>query len=526
MPEFLQNIWNQFTEFWNGLEKNQKTRIYITTAIVSVAVIVGLLILTKPEYTSLVDSSDPAQNAEIIAVLDTNNITYKLEDSGISINKKDLPRSKLILAQAGYPKSGLTFSGAMSLIGIGTTENDKEQIWQEKLKADIERSIMAHDNIQDVDVNLALPEESIFAFAGKEKERPKAHVTVKPKSRMTTAQIQSIVRLVASSVVDLDTKDVFVVDNNLNPLNADISDDSMGLISSQEEMRVTKNHELQNRIYTLFGFESDYYDNLKVVVNAVLDFDKQNSQTKSFKNPDGMDDGALISEQTKSETLENGQAGDVPGTDTNPGTTTYPSGSGENSNYKNKEETKNRVFDETISEQEKAIGNVLPDSTTAVVALWYGKRVTDETKIDTTFMQSMKTDVANALGIPVNNVSINKYKLAPEAVITRTTMETVNTLIDSYGLFALMLVLILALLIAAKPKRKDAELGEGMLAEEEMEAVPATGPRFIVPEDIEELPEIELEERSEVKKQIDKFVQQKPDAVAQLLRNWIAEEWD
>ena len=40
------------------------------------------------------------------------------------------------------------------------------------------------------------------------------------------------------------------------------------------------------------------------------------------------------------------------------------------------------------------------------------------------------------------------------------------------------------------------------------------------------LPEIEIEEKSEVKKQIDKFVKKKPEAVAQLLRNWLADEWD
>ena len=41
-----------------------------------------------------------------------------------------------------------------------------------------------------------------------------------------------------------------------------------------------------------------------------------------------------------------------------------------------------------------------------------------------------------------------------------------------------------------------------------------------------ELPDISTEEQSEIKRQIDKFVAQKPDAVAQLLRNWLSEDWD
>jgi flagellar M-ring protein FliF len=42
----------------------------------------------------------------------------------------------------------------------------------------------------------------------------------------------------------------------------------------------------------------------------------------------------------------------------------------------------------------------------------------------------------------------------------------------------------------------------------------------------DDLPEIELEEKSEVKKQIDKFVKHKPAAVAQLLRNWLSDDWN
>jgi flagellar M-ring protein FliF len=42
----------------------------------------------------------------------------------------------------------------------------------------------------------------------------------------------------------------------------------------------------------------------------------------------------------------------------------------------------------------------------------------------------------------------------------------------------------------------------------------------------DDIKDINIEEQSELKKQIDKFVQQNPDAVAQLLRNWIADDWN
>jgi flagellar M-ring protein FliF len=35
-----------------------------------------------------------------------------------------------------------------------------------------------------------------------------------------------------------------------------------------------------------------------------------------------------------------------------------------------------------------------------------------------------------------------------------------------------------------------------------------------------------LGDNDELKQQIEKFVAAKPDAVAQLLRNWLTEDWD
>ena len=38
--------------------------------------------------------------------------------------------------------------------------------------------------------------------------------------------------------------------------------------------------------------------------------------------------------------------------------------------------------------------------------------------------------------------------------------------------------------------------------------------------------EIEFDEKSDTRVQIEKFVDEKPDAVAQLLRNWLNEDWE
>ena len=42
----------------------------------------------------------------------------------------------------------------------------------------------------------------------------------------------------------------------------------------------------------------------------------------------------------------------------------------------------------------------------------------------------------------------------------------------------------------------------------------------------EEVETIDLQEKSETRKAIEKFVDENPEAVALLLRNWLNEEWD
>ena len=40
------------------------------------------------------------------------------------------------------------------------------------------------------------------------------------------------------------------------------------------------------------------------------------------------------------------------------------------------------------------------------------------------------------------------------------------------------------------------------------------------------LEEIDLQDKSEARKAIEKFVQENPEAVAMLLRNWLNDGWD
>ncbi|MEN8906401.1 MAG: flagellar M-ring protein FliF C-terminal domain-containing protein, partial [Clostridiales bacterium] len=467
---------------------------------------------------------------EITDALTEATVDYKFSDDKKSILVNDKDKSKAQVATLGFIKGGMEFEDAFNMIKLNTTESDKEKLWTEYKKKNLASKLEAiSDNIEIADVDLDIPEESLFVNTDEDKRKATARVIVKPKQQLTESQVEGVASMVAGSISGLDIKDVVVLDDNLNVLNKDSTDGEMGGISSlnnREKLRTQKAKELEDRIYKLYGESSDSFDGIKVVANPVLNFDTLKSVTKDVEVPDGMDEaagiGVKVSESTtKEEAKEDGSA-QQPGTDTNPGdTVTYPNGTTGEGSYKKQTATTNYDYKKTETEQEKAPGSLIGEESSIALALYYGRDVTDDKNISNEFIDELKEGVSQATGISVNKISINKFKMAPLKVEKISIYDTIKSLINDYGMFALMLLLVLGLFIALFPRKKKEEPEEALEDLEEGEE----GADFIVPDD-EPLPELDLEEISEVRKQIDKFVKQKPDAVAQLLRNWLSDDWD
>ena len=80
------------------------------------------------------------------------------------------------------------------------------------------------------------------------------------------------------------------------------------------------------------------------------------------------------------------------------------------------------------------------------------------------------------------------------------------------------MILLLLAIIVLRSFGKDKKA-----VEEEPEELSVEGLLQTIPVDTVE--DIELETKSETRKMIDKFVDENPEAVANLLRNWLNEDW-
>lgn len=525
MPEAISRLQQQFVEFWKNLDKSQRNRIVITSAILLVAMTIGIILLTKPSYMTLIRNGDPKEVGEMVKILNDNKIYNKVENNGanIVIKTKENSLAQAALVQSGYPKSNsMTFEDAFKMIKLNTTESDKKKLWEEYKAKSLSAKLKSLDNVEYADVTLTMPEPS--PFVEKDQQIPTANIVVKPKSDLTAKQVEGIKLLVARSVENLNPKDISVIDNNGNPLGADTDD--IEAPGTQYEMKQKVKKELEKSVKELFTGQFDNFDAIRVVANPVLDFNKEVRKIKEVTNPQGQESGIIVSREENKETLKNGATAGAPGTDSNPGDANSPSyqmGTGSDSSYNKQSSKTNYDYNETLTDAEKALGAMDTERSSMTVSLLYGTRVTDDTKITPELITSIQKSVSDATGIPVSKVSVNKFKIAPPVEEKKELGDTIKEIFNTYGLFALILVLMIGLIIMAIPRKKPEPAPE--LAAQAAGAG-ASGPKFIVPDGHEVVPEIDIEERSEVKKQIEKFVKQKPDAVAQLLRNWLADEWD
>ncbi|MGE5329240.1 MAG: flagellar basal-body MS-ring/collar protein FliF [Deltaproteobacteria bacterium] len=519
MPEALKRLQQQAMEIWRAMDASQKTRMLIIAGLVVACVSLGIFMITRPSYENLFSGRlDEKETGEISKILKDNKIDYKVIDggTGLQVRNKDIEQTKLLLSQSGYPKGGMTFKDALGSIKLSTTESDKKKIFKEYTEQKIVRGLKTIDNVTNATVLLSIPEKEVYLGEAKQQE-PTASVVIETSEPMSKKQIRGIENFVAGSVEGLNKKNVMILDKNTgNMLSENQEDDLAAATTQQYEFQAALKKEIETKVQGLLG---EMYDGVRVAANVVCDFNTETTKEVKYAPVVGEDSGILRSTETYKEDLSQGASGGVPGTDSNSGNSTttpsYQSSSSGSGAYKKATTVNNFEINQKNTESEKAVGQMDKEKSSITVSLIYGtKKTAAPAQADIDTYTKM---ISNATGIAAANITLASFKI-PTAQAEKPKFDWLGMLTKAVP------VLILAVLIIF--------LGIGVMKQtgvsEPEFAFGGSLPKNISAPMIEEEPleEIELEEKSEVKKQIDKFVKHKPEAVAQLLRNWLADEWD
>ena len=203
----------------------------------SIALAVGLVNwATAPSYQSVYGPMTPSDNAEAIAILQTNGIQYRLEQGTglLEVPFDEVFQARMVLASEGFPKdgSGVGFESLYLEQEMGISSFMEEARYHRAVEAELVRTITALDSVAAARVHLAISRQTAFLRRGNE---PSASVMLNLRGgvRLSDRQLSGIIHLVASSIPNLDASRVSVVDGAGKLLSSQGQDSDFGYTAEQ-----------------------------------------------------------------------------------------------------------------------------------------------------------------------------------------------------------------------------------------------------------------------------------------------------
>ncbi len=303
-----------------GMDRSQRLRLGLGIALFVAVAIIGLVMGRQAEWRVLYANLADKDGGAIVAQLTTMNVPYKYTDGGgaILVPADKVHDTRLRLASLGLPKGSVAGFEMMESNRFGMTQFQERLTFQRGLEGELTRSIQALSSVQSARVHLALPNQNGFF---REQQKPSASVLISLNTGQTLdrAQLAGIVHLVASSVPEMNSKAVSVLDDTGKLLSA--SPD--GEVGAGEGDAQQMQHVLQlEQLYTkrIMDILEPVVgrNNVKAQVTAELDFSQTEMTSESHK-PNQLPDSSAVRSQQTSESTNNagGPPSGVPGAVTN-----------------------------------------------------------------------------------------------------------------------------------------------------------------------------------------------------------------
>jgi flagellar M-ring protein FliF len=264
--------------------------------LVAVIVAIGLW-SSQGDYRVLFANLPDKEGGAVVAQLATMQVPYKFAEGGtaILIPAERVNDVRLKLAAAGLPKSSVIGFELMDNAKFGQTQTQERVNLQRALEGELTRTISSIDAVESARVHLALPNQNGFF---REQQKPSASVVLMLRGGRTLdrSQLAGIVHLVASSVPELQTKDVSVLDQTGALLTENSDHNVQGLDASQlqyvNEMESGYTKRIQELLEPVVGRE-----NLRASVTADIDFSQSEATSEQFKPNQNPSDATIRSQQ-------------------------------------------------------------------------------------------------------------------------------------------------------------------------------------------------------------------------------------
>ena len=532
MPEKLKEILEKIKEWWNRFTAKQRTIIIAITAGVVFAFVIIMYVMSRPQYIKLETYSTTIESSKVVDILNDAGITHRESADALTIEveKSQLYQARLALGSAGMVTGGLKYSDYVN-DSMSTTSADKEKQWRLYAQAELELTLEAQEAVKKATVVLNIPPQN-GTLAAQQLDAG-AYITLELERPLTSSQAAGLARSVAVSLGNSNTANITIMDTESNLLFVGGDDYSAaGIANSMQELQNQAESMLSNQVKkVLYGTKQ--YSFVEVTSHLDVDFSSYQETVKEYYANAGYTQG-LYAHQSLFESENINDGGGIPGTDSNDGEnlTGYVNPDYNSSEASQKESSTDYLPNERANNTVTPAGGINYENSSMAIAMityreYHEESVKRQGLLDGTsweeFKEAHRQDIrlevdaeyysmaSNATGISEDKITIIAYESPifydKEGAVSGTDILSI-----------VMIVLILALLafvvLRSMRSKQEATEEEELSVEAMLQSTQESA-----------LEDIETETKSETRKMIEKFVDENPEAAANLLRNWLNEDW-
>ncbi|SFR95816.1 flagellar M-ring protein FliF C-terminal domain-containing protein [Anaeromicropila populeti] len=532
MVERVKQIPIQLFETWKKFSRKQKTLILSVIAAVILALVVLYVTLTKVQYVVLYKFEDMSSASAFVELLKEENIKYKLSGDGITVSVDSERRedAMIVMGTNDIPTTGMSWQEALDN-SISTTQSEKDQKINLAFQNELRENLLTFENVKDAVVHVTAPAEDNTIFA--ENKEATVSVVLELSEDMSAEAAKGMAKMLAGAVGNDTTEKITIVDTKANVLFSGTDETGLGgTISSSSEFKEKLRNTFRNNVRDMllaYGFSQVEVSG----ENIQFDMDKVSAIETMYTTNEGMEQGLYSSTYNYKTTGTTGSGG-IPGTSSNGDSTDYMVESETTSDSETTLDKADYLPNSTVKNIEYEVGAVDHASSSMGVVLTTYK-VYDEAELErqgaldgTTWEDFVSAnDVRVELEVPDNVIElISQVSGVADRNIAVVSWEQpiFNEKVTTPRGYATYLMIILAVLIIALLIFVVFK-STAPVAVTEVEPELSVEQLLATTKENQSLEDIEFSEKSETRKLIEKFVDENPDAVAQLLRNWLSDDW-
>lgn len=533
MGDKLKQIPAKALEFWKRYTVKQKTLFFSVVAAVVITLVALFLLLNRTSYVRLGSYNDTASAAEVANLLESNGITYKVSNDALSIDvdENQLSEARLLLGENGISSngSGMDYDELFNN-SFNTTDSEKKLKSKLYLQSTMESDILSIEGVSKASVTINLPDSSSSIYS--QDASASVSIMITTNSNFQADGAKSIAEYAKTCVGNSDTDNITIIDNQGNMLFSGASSSSTSYDVLQVEQQVEEYY--NSKLWNLM-VNSGVYDEVSVASNLDINLSPEEIYNIEFYSNDDDDTGPIATHYYYLAENTDGTGG-VVGTDAN-GEEITDYDLLDNANGESSLSLLKQTYQTSYTETTKVetVGEV--DMTNSSMAMYLTRyEIYNEEDMeaqgllaDQSFaeFQAANSEAAETIN-PAETVSMlaaaTGMKEANVYVVERIVpvfypKEETPVPVQSIISIVLAVIIGVLLLFVVFKGLKPAEVVE-VEPELSVEALLATT------KENQTLDDIEFSDKSATKIQIEKFVDENPEAVASLLRNWLNDDWE